>query len=448
MDRRRFLGIGLSLAALPGLGCAVRLASGEAVAVVGRRRLRELGIRIGTLPQGPLNAITDVPGVAVGHVTLIQGSGPLRVGSGPVRTGVTAVLPHRGDLSAAPVLAADLTLNGNGELTGLGPLRRTGRLGAPILLTDTGNVGTVYDGAMEYMLSEYASLGSGGFRPEPVVGETWEEELALLNSPAPISFRAVQGAISVPLVIKELARWNLTAREDPRFPEAVLLPSNQPPYETAPFQQGRIVPQDPASQAVVTLADPLMGELVVDLGAGLGTKTEQLLSRRTSDEQRILAVDISPSRLARLKERLPDPAVSALVADITGNLPLRKGAAGTVVLDAPCSNLGTIRRHPEVMWWRRSRDLSAATRRQRAMLRQAARLLGPGGRLVYAVCSFVRAEGVDLVEGFLASNPRFRAVPVPEALAMPGTPYMLTTPARHGTDMFFAAVIERTTGTS
>jgi len=177
MDRRRFLGIGLSLAALPGLGCAVRLASGEAVAVVGRRRLRELGIRIGTLPQGPLNAITDVPGVAVGHVTLIQGSGPLRVGSGPVRTGVTAVLPHRGDLSAAPVLAADLTLNGNGELTGLGPLRRTGRLGAPILLTDTGNVGTVYDGAMEYMLSEYASLGSGGFRPEPVVGETWGDFL-------------------------------------------------------------------------------------------------------------------------------------------------------------------------------------------------------------------------------------------------------------------------------
>jgi len=276
-----------------------------------------------------------------------------------------------------------------------------------------------------------------------VVGEAWEEELALLNSPAPISFRAVQGAMTVPLVIKELARWNLTAREDPRFPEAVILPPDQPPYETASFQQGRIVPQDPASQAVVTLADPLGGELVVDLGAGLGTKTEQLLRRRTSEEQRILAVDISPSRLVKLKERLPDPAVGALVADVTGNLPLRKGAAGTVILDAPCSNLGTIRRHPEVIWWRRSRDLTAHAKRQRAMLRQASRLLAPGGRLVYAVCSFVRAEGVDLVEDFLGAHPRFRAVPVPETLAMPGTPYMLTTPARHGTDMFFAAVIER-----
>ena len=94
-----------------------------------------------------------------------------------MRTGVTAVLPHGGDLCAEPVLGADLTLNGNGELTGLGPLRRTGRLGAPILLTDTGNVGTVYDGAMEYMLAAYAGMGKGGFWPEPVVGETWGDFL-------------------------------------------------------------------------------------------------------------------------------------------------------------------------------------------------------------------------------------------------------------------------------
>ena len=117
MDRRRFLGIGLGLAALPNLGCTAHLASGSARPVTDRARLRDLGIRIGVLPTGPYNAITDVPGVAVGHVTLIRGSGALQVGSGPVRTGVTAVLPHLGDLSAEPVLAADLTLNGNGEFT-------------------------------------------------------------------------------------------------------------------------------------------------------------------------------------------------------------------------------------------------------------------------------------------------------------------------------------------
>jgi len=276
-----------------------------------------------------------------------------------------------------------------------------------------------------------------------VVGDGWEEELELMNSPSPITYRSVQGAVAVPAIIKELERWNLTAKEDPRFPEALILPPDQPAYETAPFQQGRIMPQDPASQAVTALAMPLQGELVVDLGAGLGTKTEQLFHRRTSPDQRVLAVDISPSRLGKLKERLPDAAVGALVADATGNLPLRKGVAGTVVLDAPCSNLGTLRRHPEVKWWRRKKDLNAHANRQRAMLRQAAQLLAPGGRLIYAVCSFARSEGVDLVDEFLEKYPRYRAVPVPEALAMPGTPYMLTTPARHGTDMFFAAVIEQ-----
>jgi D-aminopeptidase len=178
MDRRQFLGVGLSLAALPVLGCGPAALSPGLHQAVGpetapRARLRDLGIRIGSLTPGPHNAITDVPGVAVGHITLIRGDGPLKVGHGPVRTGVTAVLAHQGDLSREPVFAADLTLNGNGEFTGLGPLRRTGRLGAPILLTDTESIGPVYDGAMGYLLELNPELFSGPFRPEPVVGETW-----------------------------------------------------------------------------------------------------------------------------------------------------------------------------------------------------------------------------------------------------------------------------------
>ena len=176
MGRRQFLGVGLGLAALPVLGCgsllspALREAAGGKTAP--RARLRDLGIRIGSLTPGPHNAITDVPGVVVGHTTLIRGDGPLKVGVGPVRTGVTAVLAHQGDLTREPVFAADLTLNGNGEFTGLGPLRRTGRLGAPILLTDTESIGPVYDGAMGYLLELNPNLFSGPFRPEPVVGET------------------------------------------------------------------------------------------------------------------------------------------------------------------------------------------------------------------------------------------------------------------------------------
>ena len=98
-----------------------------------RVRLRELGIVIGELATGPYNAITDVEGVRVGHVTLIEDGGP-------VRTGVTAIVPR------TPAFAADFTLNGNGELMGVGSMRRTGLLAGPVLFTNTSSVGAVYDG--------------------------------------------------------------------------------------------------------------------------------------------------------------------------------------------------------------------------------------------------------------------------------------------------------------
>jgi len=108
---------------------------------------------------------------------LIEGDGELVVGQGPVRTGVTAIVPHEGVLGREYVFAADFTLNGNGEMTGVGGMRRTGLLGAPILLTNTSSVGAVYDGAMGYMLGRDAGLLDGGLQPEPVVGETWADFL-------------------------------------------------------------------------------------------------------------------------------------------------------------------------------------------------------------------------------------------------------------------------------
>lgn len=170
-SRRQFLGLGLGAALLGRLPVVAQPSP------AGRVRLRQLGLAIGSLPTGPLNAITDVAGVRVGQVTLIAGEGPLVIGKGPVRTGVTAILPHAGVLSREPVLAADFTLNGNGELTGMGPLRRSGWLGAPILFTDTGSVGAAYNAALGYMLERDPEALSGALRPEPVVGETWADFL-------------------------------------------------------------------------------------------------------------------------------------------------------------------------------------------------------------------------------------------------------------------------------
>ena len=161
MDRRTFLGLGLSAAVWPALGRAAPVRPE-------RVRLRELGIVIGELATGPHNAITDVEGVQVGHVTLIEDGGP-------VRTGVTAIVPRTPstELRSRPAFAADFTLNGNGELMGVGSMRRTGLLAGPVLFTNTSSVGAVYDGAVEWMLARDPDLFKSDLQPAPIVGETW-----------------------------------------------------------------------------------------------------------------------------------------------------------------------------------------------------------------------------------------------------------------------------------
>lgn len=136
-----------------------------------RQRLRELGIVIGHMKPGPVNAITDVRGVLVGHATLIEGEGALVRGSGPIRTGVTAILPHGGDLWRQKVPAGVFAMNGNGEVTGTHWIAESGALEVPILLTNTMNVGRVSDAAVAWMIRKYPGLGVDDDVVLPVVGE-------------------------------------------------------------------------------------------------------------------------------------------------------------------------------------------------------------------------------------------------------------------------------------
>ncbi|MDZ7268410.1 MAG: P1 family peptidase [candidate division KSB1 bacterium] len=137
-----------------------------------RKRLRDLGIVIGTLPTGACNAITDVAGVQVGHCTRLAGAGALRVGQGPIRTGVTVIMPGR-QVVVENVTAARFVMNGNGEMTGLGAVDQTGLLQTPIFLTDTSNVGRVMNGALTWLLQSYPEIGDTAPVPVPVVAETW-----------------------------------------------------------------------------------------------------------------------------------------------------------------------------------------------------------------------------------------------------------------------------------
>ena len=141
-------------------------------------RARDFGIVIGEGTPGPLNAITDVAGVRVGHTTLIEGSGPLVVGRGPVRTGVTVVIPP-GRIWEQPVFAGAHRLNGNGEMTGLEWVRESGMLTTPVALTNTHSVGVVRDALLAEVLS--AEPGRGSEWSLPVVAETWDGMLNDLN---------------------------------------------------------------------------------------------------------------------------------------------------------------------------------------------------------------------------------------------------------------------------
>jgi D-aminopeptidase len=137
---------------------------------MGQPRARDLGIRIGLLEPGPHNAITDVPGVRVGHTTLISGDGPLVVGSGPVRTGVTVIVPG-GEPFEESFFAGCHRLNGNGELTGLEWVRESGMLTTPVAITNTHSVGVVRDALITAAIRRGPRDGQWSL---PVVGETYD----------------------------------------------------------------------------------------------------------------------------------------------------------------------------------------------------------------------------------------------------------------------------------
>jgi D-aminopeptidase len=142
-------------------------------------RARELGITIGQGQPGPYNAITDVSGVRVGHTTLIQGSGPLRVGEGPVRSGVTVIVPHDGNVWEEPLFAGCHRLNGNGEMTGTQWLQESGTLKCAIGLTNSHSVGVVRDALVA---AEIAGRRPGHlYWSLPVVAETWDGVLNDIN---------------------------------------------------------------------------------------------------------------------------------------------------------------------------------------------------------------------------------------------------------------------------
>jgi 16S rRNA (cytosine967-C5)-methyltransferase len=192
--------------------------------------------------------------------------------------------------------------------------------------------------------------------------------------------------------------------------------------------------------------------MVVDFCAGAGGKTLALgaLMRSTG---RLYAFDISPKRLAGLKPRLARSGLSNVHPQrIEGvNDPRVKRLAGKidrVLVDAPCSGLGTLRRNPDMKWRQTPEDVRELAAKQASLLAGAARLVKPGGRIVYATCSILDEENREIAEGFLAGHAQFGLISAAEVLEkeridLDMGKYFEVWPHRHGTDGFFAAVFER-----
>jgi D-aminopeptidase len=164
-------------------------------------RARDLGVPFDGTP-GPLNAITDVPGVAVGHTTLISGQGKLVIGKGPVRTGVTAVLPRGKDSMMDPVFAGSFSQNGNGEMTGTAWVEESGFLEGPVMITNTHSVGVVRDAMIQWRVNHGQPDPSGYWWSLPVVAETWDGWLNDINGfhvKPEHAFHAIDSAHSGPV---------------------------------------------------------------------------------------------------------------------------------------------------------------------------------------------------------------------------------------------------------
>jgi 16S rRNA (cytosine967-C5)-methyltransferase len=222
------------------------------------------------------------------------------------------------------------------------------------------------------------------------------------------------------------------------------------------FLDGRVEVQDEGSQLLATLVGPKRGEFVVDFCAGAGGKTLALgaLMRSTG---RLYALDVSAKRLAKLKPRLARSGLSnvhpvVIESERDPKLKRMAGKADRVLIDAPCSGLGTLRRNPDLKWRQSLASVAELAAKQASILASASRLVKPGGRLVYATCSLLGEENQAIVDAFVATHADFELESATEILTQQGVKLgksvdanaMLELwPHRTGTDGFFAAVLRR-----
>jgi 16S rRNA (cytosine967-C5)-methyltransferase len=304
-------------------------------------------------------------------------------------------------------------------------------------------------------------------------GDGLEEEMAALMAEAATDLRANTLKATRAQAQAALAAEGIVAEPTPLSPLGLRVAGRPPLASLACFKGGLIEVQDEGSQLVAILADAKPGQRVADFCAGAGGKT-LAMAASMANKGKLVASDVLIGRVERAATRLNRAGVHnverrGLVSERDPWVKRHAGIFDRVLLDAPCSGSGTWRRNPDAKWRLKPADIEALIALQRRILESASRLAKPRGRLIYATCSLLRRENQDQVEWFLAGHPDFHLLPVAEvwraalgsavpkdATARPGEgfgeelgegpgegPYLSLTPARHGTDAFFLAVLER-----
>lgn len=290
---------------------------------------------------------------------------------------------------------------------------------------------------------------------ERLLAQYSDEEIralaAALNRPAPLDLRVNTLKTDRERLLARLAADGIGAAPGRWSPLAVRLRDKPALAKNPAFLDGSFEVQDEGSQLLGLLVEAKRGEMVVDFCAGAGGKT-LLLGAQMKNTGRLYAFDVSDKRLANLKPRLARSGLSNVHPgriEHERDLKIKRlaGKADRVLVDAPCSGLGTLRRNPDLKWRQDAGAVAELTAKQAAILGSAATLVRPGGRLVYATCSLLREENAAVVEAFLAAHPGFVLVPADGVLArfgiaLPGAMLQLL-PQQHDTDGFFAAVLER-----
>lgn len=282
-------------------------------------------------------------------------------------------------------------------------------------------------------------------------GKAFAAEMTATLVPPPLDLRVNPVKASRASVLRGLHDLGLRAEATRFAPYGIRVRERLSLALLPGLKTGEIEIQDEGSQLVALLVDARPGERVVDFCAGAGGKT-LAIAAQMMNRGHIVACDVNQARLKRCAERLRRAGLhNAETRVLTSETDLwvkrHKGGFDRVLVDAPCSGTGTWRRNPDARWRAPDMGLQNLVALQARILASAARLVKPGGRLVYATCSMLPEENEEQVAAFLAAHPAFATVPV-QGAALHVTDsahqvYLSLTPARHDTDGFFAAVLTR-----